>query len=163
MSHSKSLSDTEIKHLISVKKVIDTIPKKSFYPDKQTNKVLRNDFTCHSEENPNDKFCVFIRKNTIIIDQFSIGLRYMPKDLLLIRVNGNQQHRNSDKSFFMDFHIHTATEKQLQQGIFQDYDAVPCHDYCNFNSALLHFGKICGIINIIDYFPSINQISFLED
>jgi hypothetical protein len=159
--HPTVLTDEKISELIVTKKKIITPPKRNFSPDKNGHPNLNNEFTCKSINNENDTFHVFLRKNCIVIDNFSIGLCY--RNSILIRVNGKQIHKNKDDGTkFYDFHIHKLTEYDIRQGNTSGQHADPCKEYSNFNSALLHFCKICGIMGIDEYFSNLLQISFEE-
>lgn len=160
------LTDKNIEELISCEKVITKAPKRHFSLDKTNHFSEQNEFDCQSKINPKNTFHVFLRKSTEISDNFSIGLIFNDeetKNVLLLRANGRQKHRNKedDKSFYA-FHVHKANEKQLMKGILNKFDAEICEEYSNFNSALIYFCQKCGIMNYKKYFPEAMQIS-MED
>lgn len=161
---NRILSDSEISELVSVQKAIVKPPKKNFVQDKTNHLCVHNSFECQSVSNANDKFHIFLKKHCSLPTAFSIGLIYTNTNTLLLRANGKHKHRNNDDNTFFDaFHIHITTEKQLKAGITNSYHADITNDYANFNSALLHFCKISGIIGICDHFPDLQQITFFEE
>ena len=162
--NNNSLTDIEINNLISMPKDIIKPPKKNFTYDKTNHMCVHNSFECQSKDNSIDKFHIFIKKHCSLPSSFSIGLMYSNKNILLLRANGKHDHKNKDDAqSFNDFHIHKVSAKQLQEGITNSYHADPTKNYTSFNSALLHFCDLCGIIGIDKYFPDLRQISFFEE
>ena len=155
---------TLIAALISCKKTIKTAPKKTMLPDPRSELILRNDFSCVSEDGK--AFDIFMRKNVKLPYLFSIGLRYRSNDgtFTLCRYNGKHSHKNKigNREKLNTFHIHRLYDQQLSDGTDTSLDADPTTEYATFDEALYRFLQDCHIEDWEKYFPeleeSINQL-----
>ncbi len=140
----KKYSREEIEDLISCQKVIIVGPKRKMVPD---NANWRNDMKLQSVDGQHD-FDVFMRKNQDFEENFSIGLRFQPRDdpesIVLLRCNGpHGPHRNfphHDKH-----HIHAASPDNIKAGLRPEKDAVITEEYTTFDEALKYFLTRCNI------------------
>lgn len=111
----ESLTDAKIAELLKMPKRV-TNPTAREVSDANH---LRRDYQVTSEDGT-EEFCVFVRQNRTITDDFSCGLRWMPRGaehLILVRYNGpSHPHPNRLEGTRIEFvpHIHTATERYLQ-------------------------------------------------
>lgn len=159
------MKNEEIQNLINCPKLILENPRK-------TSKTLqgseRNDFKLVAQNDQALIFRVFMRQNIKFPEHFSIGLEYTTpdnKDIKLVRYNGFHQHTNkvinTDK--FEDFHIHTATQDALEEGLAAETFAIITKDYDTFEKALLSFWKDVNIIeDIYKYFDFLVDINIRQ-
>ncbi len=155
------LSQTEIDRLISLPKQIErTTPAHGLKTDGRNE---RKDLDLESTDG-NHRFRVFIRKNLMLIEDFSVGLVYRSNrkelgDLMLIRFNGS--HGRSDWSedrHYSAFHIHVMTEKLLTKGVREPKDVSLTDRFSSLEQALVEFFNHVAIENWPAYFPELKQI-----
>ena len=110
-------------------------------------------------------FTVFVRQNTVFIENFSIGLRYQTRDgvlgtITLTRYNGphGETSRSPDGHYALP-HIHRITEEEIVSGHMQPQEK---HReittlYRTLEEGLRIFFANTGITNFVDYFPELQQ------
>ena len=153
------LTDSDINRLVTcLKRITDAVPKKGMGPDKKSSLIRRKNLKLISEDEQH-RFDVFIRHNTMLTEQFSLGLRFRSDDKLignitLIRFNG--AHGQSDWSrdgHYSGFHIHRISQALLAKGISEPREVEMTDRYSSFDSALNEFLKYVCLTNINAYFP----------
>ncbi len=153
------LSNREIDELIKCPKIIiDASPKHGMGIDRKNSFVKRKNLNLKSTAK-DCTFDLFIRQNTLLIEDFSIGLLYKTEDkifgkITLIRYNG--EHGQSDWSkdnHYSAFHIHRITEELLIKGIYEPKEIELTDKFSTFDSALNLFLKFVNVKNITEYFP----------
>lgn len=105
------------------------------------------------------EFRMFTRRNSIFIENFSIGLDYLPRDgttpIPLIRCNGqhgDQLNRLKDDSHHNKFHVHHAIEQAFSAGLNPLMHADVTDEYGTFQEALAFFVRKVNIIGAEKYF-----------
>jgi len=155
----KLLTDSDIKKLILCPKMItDALPRKGMISDKKSSIIKRKNLKLISQDGQYH-FEIFMRQNTLLIEQFSIGLQFKSDErsignIILIRFNG--EHGQSDWSkdnHYSAFHIHRITQELLEKGIFEPKETEITSRYCSFDGALNEFLRYVNILNISEYFP----------
>jgi hypothetical protein len=112
------LTDSDIKKLILCPKMItDALPRKGMISDKKSNIVKRKNLKIISQDGQYH-FEIFMRQNTLLIEQFSIGLQFKSDErsignLTLIRFNG--EHGQSDWSKDNHYSAFLNPKKQRSQ------------------------------------------------
>lgn len=153
------LTDQKIAELIKYPKIItEAIPKKGMATDKKSSFIRKRNLKLQSDDEQYF-FDAFIRHNTMLIEQFSIGLRFKTDDktvgkITLIRYNG--EHGQSDWSkdnHYSAFHIHKVREILLNKGIYEPEHIEITQKFSTYDSALNAFLKDVHIINFAKYFP----------
>ena len=152
------LTNSFIIYLIGCEKVIRGIPRKEMTLDRCN---WRNDIKMSSKDDQYE-FSVYMRKNDFFEENFSIGLKYHPKDvpesITLLRCNGphgpHKLFNHHEK-----FHIHLATEKSIASGAKPERDAQITKEYSSYNEALIYFIKKCNIQGAEKAFLSAKQLS----
>ncbi len=112
---------------------------------------------------------IFIRRNEDFPENFSIGLRYKPRDgrsaIILLRCNGphgpfNGGFNPSHEHFH--YHIHRASPEAIEAGEAPEKYASKTTEFASYEEALQFFVKIVNL-NATDsreYFPSRLQFDF---
>ena len=153
------LSNKQIDDLIRCPKmIIDASPKHGMAIDRKNSFVKRKNLSLRSTADDYN-FDIFIRENTMLIENFSIGLLYKTEDknfgkITLIRYNG--EHGQNDWSrdrHYSAFHVHSITEDLLLQGIYEAKEITLTDKFSTFDSALNLFLKSVNVKNITEYFP----------
>lgn len=138
-------------------------PKKILEPSKKEmrleNKHYRNEFKCESQ-NGEFLFNVFLRQSVDFSENFSIGLRYLPKDdesVILCRFNG--PHGGwKDSPHHWKPHIHLAKRENMEKGLSSESYVEITSRYTTFYDAVPTFMEYCCIIDWRSYFPDFAQI-----
>ncbi|MCF6147639.1 MAG: hypothetical protein E3K37_03170 [Candidatus Kuenenia sp.] len=120
-------------------------------------KHKRNDMKLKSMDT-DDLFYVFMRIHTEDFQEnFSIGLLHQSLEgsrNLLIRFNGNHgqivENPITTNPHF-GYHIHKATAKNMNNGIFEPKAVELTNEYASFNEALKYFFKRININNTDTY------------
>lgn len=158
------LTNTKIEELIKCPKYIfEANPKQGMPSDTKSTLIKRKNLKLKSDEDETCQFTVFMRQNTMLIEQFSIGLLYNLESInfrrvTLIRFNG--EHGQTDWSkdnHYNSFHIHYLNEELLKQRIFEPKLIVITNKFNTFHSALFEFFNHVNIVNFIDFFPNIKK------
>ncbi len=111
------LTDRDIEGLLSMPKQVEN-PGAKFRTEK---KHARKDYRLISGDGIH-RFALFVRQSTVLPENFSAGLRWLPKsgeDVTLIRFNGpSHPHSNSIEGDRFEFvcHVHQATERYIAAG-----------------------------------------------
>ena len=155
----------KIEELITEEKEIISITRKEF---KEVGQHLRNDFELVSFDKKRS-FHVFLRKHIDYLENFSIGLVYLPVDrasIHLIRFNGN--HGETVENVLMphahrDFHIHKITPELIEEEINDPKKVSITEKYASYEQAFRYFCKYTNIVNASKYFPEIDQPNLFED
>lgn len=146
-----NITFNQLECLITCPKVITTAPHKKFDVE---NGNRKNDFRLESE-NGEHRFSVFMRQNTILTENFSIGLKWetapTEDSIILLRCNGPH---GGNKKYTIHFvpHIHRLNIELAQQDIFKENDVRPTDEYSTFDSALFYFCNLCNIKDADKYF-----------
>lgn len=155
------LTDTEIQNLIKCpKKITSSTPAKGMIPDPKSSLISRKNMELVSESGEHE-FIVFMRKNTLLTEQFSIGLLYKtrvknPGRITLLRYNG--EHGTSDFSkdgHFGTFHTHRINQALIEAGIYEPSQIEITTSYQSFEQALTLFYQETNIPS--DGFPVSSQ------
>lgn len=161
------LTNKQIEELIRCpKEVVEAHPKNGMLEDRRSAFIKRRNLKLEAV-NDDSEFEIFIRQNTVFIEQFSIGLLYKTNDkimgrLLLMRYNG--EHGQSDWSkdgHYQAFHIHKITEKLLKDGVFEPKEIEITRDFQSFDEAVNKFIQAVNIKNYKTYFPHAEKQLFL--
>lgn len=157
----KEYTQAEIDLLIKCPKVIINPPKREMaliYGH------LRNGMDLESEDGLH-RFTVFMRINETFLENFTIGLDYVPKDrggrLCLLRCNGPHGEHSNNRNFdaHYGYHIHKAIAKYINKGLKSDIYAELTEEYATYNDALIFFLKYCNIRGAEKYIINYRQLS----
>lgn len=159
-----------VDELMKCQKTIVSKPLKNMKTDQQNEFILRNQFSCVSEDGQH-QFEVFMRCHVNLRWIFSIGLRYKAElgTITICRYNGKHEHRNKiiNHERFEGFHIHKLQDEQLSDDSSNSLDAELTRRYISFNEALYAFLSDCNIQDWQKYFPGlemeINQLTLEEE
>jgi 7-keto-8-aminopelargonate synthetase-like enzyme len=99
-----------------------------------------------------EEFSVFVRRHTVMIDNFTAGLRWLPKSaepVILMRCNGSS-HRHSNQIEGTRFevghcHVHVATERYITAGKNAEHYAETTSTYSTAQGALHELCRRCNI------------------
>ena len=162
----KTFTQQEIDFLISCPKVITSPPSRDMKLDKRH---YRNDFELTSEDEQ-FVFKVFMRKSEAFQENFSIGLSVRPKNepgfVTILRYNGpHGDHVNSfgDVHPHRGYHIHTAEEKSLDEGLAPELTAHTTTEYASYEEALAHFIKRANVLGFEKHLGALNQLSLFNN
>jgi hypothetical protein len=117
-------------------------------------------------------FSVFIRKNAVFDENFSVGLVYRSSDgrgeVILLRCNGKHgtYNFNSDPNHpHYDFHVHKASETAIEAGERAEKHAVKTTEFASYREAVQYFVKTVNInqVNAAKHFPSEVQTRLFGD
>lgn len=151
------ISQEQLLKLITCNKTIITPPKKHMV---EKSCSLRNNFTAQSIE-LDEKFSIFLRQNTILSEDYSIGLIWNSKDngnIIIFRCNGPHGGNLSIKEHFVN-HTHMLNITDANNDIFHENITSETTEYSTFEDAILYFCTFCGIENACNYFPFMRSIS----
>ncbi|MDQ6701222.1 MAG: hypothetical protein M3Z36_13665 [Acidobacteriota bacterium] len=157
-------NQNEIDDLIECPKNIFEAPKRAM---KLVGADWRNDMRLVSCDEPILDFSVFMRKNEDFPENFSVGLKYHPKDdrgeIILLRCNG--PHGGYNASFDPDhphwaYHVHRADEKAIDAGLKAEKYARITTAYASFEEALRYFVREINLnaTDVSRYFPKLTLI-----
>ena len=154
------MTDKDIHNLISCPKIITEPPKQKMT---KHHGHLRNSMKLKSQDGSHD-FTVFMRINEDFDENFSIGLKYSPKDqkgeINLIRCNGPHGfHISFDHH--TEFHIHTASADNIEKGVRPERNAEITKEYVTYQEALSFFIITCNIKEAGQYFQT--QLPLFDD
>ncbi len=146
-------TDELLNTLIECPKKITKPPSKNF---KSQRGHLRIDFESQSLDGLYNFVC-FFRVNEKFMENFSIGLDFIPNDepgsIVLIRCNGEHgPHRIHDHHSFC--HLHRATADTIEKGLKPESSIVVTDEYASYQEAIQYFLKITNIKESDQYFPS---------
>lgn len=151
----ETYSPDDIMRLISCKKKTVQPPKKDMKLERGS---FRNDMTLESEDGT-ERFSAFMRKNQAFAEDFSIGLRYCPKEgqsFNLFRCNGpHGQHIDLqvEPENHYTYHIHQALADTVNEGNLSERHATVTDGYASYEEALNYFIKAVGIVDADEHFP----------
>ncbi len=126
--------------------------------DKRNKQVKRRNLNLQSLDG-NFQFDMFIRQNTMFVEQFYIGLRFKTDDkklgtITLIRYNGEHgQNDWSKDNHYKAFHIHKISERLLKAGIIEPKEIEITQKFETFEGAVNEFIRDVQVKNYADYFP----------
>jgi hypothetical protein len=151
----ETYSADDIMRLISCKKKTVQPPKKGLTLERGS---FRNDMQLESEDGK-EKFSVFLRKNQEFAENFSIGLRYHPRDgqsFNLFRCNG-PHGLHVDLEIEPDshyaYHVHEAQADRVNEGNLSERHVTVTDKYASYEEALNYFIKAVGITDAAKHFP----------
>jgi hypothetical protein len=146
-------SDVLIDELISCEKKILDCPKEI----KEDRGYLKKSFTMESTDGKYH-FSGFIRQNKRFLENFSIGLTYLPKEergaVILMRCNG-LHGRTKMNPHHTSCHIHKITASDWNEGIKMERNILPTTAYVTFYEAIQFFVREVNIVttDAEKYFP----------
>lgn len=158
------LTNEEIDNIITCQKIIAKPPKRQM---QESGYNLRNDFELTSADNKYH-FNVFMRQNTELPDNFSIGLIWkntdIGKNIIMFRCNGPHGGNEKIPEHFKH-HTHTITTDDISNEIYKPTmsGTKETNEYHTFDEALAYFYLYCGIQNAQIFFPSIISQSLFSD
>jgi hypothetical protein len=157
-----TLTGNQIEELITCSKRVATAPARSF---KEENRHRRKDMGLEATLDPKGVFEVFIRQSLEFAEDFSLGLVYHSLDgkrMTLIRYNGQHEQTNNPldqaKPHFQ-YHVHTATADNLNNGRYDKHPAAPTPEYASFEEATGAFLARIGLeqSDVAEYFPNLSE------
>lgn len=152
------ISAARLEELITAKKHLLGSPKKKMIVERQ---FKRNDFDAYSPA-VDEKFHVFMRQNTNLPENYSIGLLWNRKNdesVILFRCNGpHGGNANSPHRFIT--HTHRLNLKEAEKDNFIETDTRETDEFSTFEDAALFFFSYCGFdtVEMQKYFPFIYNI-----
>ncbi|MGC9218500.1 MAG: DUF6978 family protein [Athalassotoga sp.] len=149
-------NQTFINELIKIQKKILDPPKKEMILERA---YYRNEFKIESQDGKY-QFNVFLRQNADFIENFSIGLVYLPFDddsITLCRFNGPHGGREDSLTHWVS-HIHIAKKENIEKGLKPEKYAEKTDLYSTFPEAIVAFMRYCNIIGWKEYFQGYSQI-----
>lgn len=151
------MTNSEIEHLIGVKKKIIVEPSKNFKIESINRK---NGFKVKSVDAKHE-FSVFLRQHTIFEENFSVGLIYHSTDgkrILLLRMNGPHGDTTNDplgNNPHYGYHIHQIRPEEIEVENYNDPQFRETTDaYNSFDTAILYFLKTTNIQDYTNFFPN---------
>ena len=114
---------------------------------------------------------MFVRQNTVFIENFSIGLRYVlgsasQNSITLARYNGpHGETSRAPDGHYAQPHIHRITAAELAAGSIQpqEKDREITSRYSTLEQALRVFFGDAGVSNYADYFPELQQWGLFDE
>ncbi len=136
----------EAMNLINCPKEVTDKPNANYRIDKNHR---RKDFTCSSVDRAHS-FRIFINIHDTFIENFSVGLIYLPKDgsgsFILMRCNG-RHGANPTWPHHNYFHIHYVDKDLLSNGIYAESHIEQTTAYSNVEEAIWYFINRINILN----------------
>ncbi len=130
-------------------------------------KMQRNEMELESVDGGHS-FRVFMRQSLQFLENFSIGIDYIPKDMpgsfCLMRCNGahggykvHPHHRGC--------HIHRSKAEDINMGLRIERDIEVATEYAAFRDALHYFLHKVNVrpMDRYEYFPDIDQVDMFGD
>jgi hypothetical protein len=158
--------EEEIMKLIFCPKTVLDAPKREM---KVVDGFRRNDMTLLSD-GVSGQFYVFMRQTEDFPENFSVGLRYDPRDgsgdIILIRCNGphGPYNESADQTHpHWDFHVHRATQAAIEAGLRAEKHAERTAEFASYEEALQYFLKEINVKkeDVERHFPeSSGQLDF---
>lgn len=161
------LKDQEIEALISCEKVVTDDSRRTMRTD---GSQRRADLKLESPDGTS-KFGIFIRQSTEFLENFSVGLKYEPRDggdgIILFRCNGPHGPSNGviSGNHHPHPHIHLATEENLDRGARAERGGRVTSEYANLTEAVRYFTSRINfpLDQLNRCFPLINPSLFIDD
>jgi hypothetical protein len=100
-------------------------------------------------------FALFTRQSIMVSDNFSAGLRWLPKSgesVMLIRCNGpSHPHLNAIEGEKIQFicHVHKATERYITAGKKEESFAFTTDSFSTLAGAMDYLVKRCNIYGLV--------------
>lgn len=163
-----SYTDDSIRNLITCAKRVTEPPAREF---KEENRHRRKDMRLQSTDGEHRTFDVFIRQSLEFAEDFSLGLMYLSpegKRMTLVRFNGQHDQSNNpldlQKTHFQ-YHIHTATADNLNDGRYDKHPAEPATRYASFEEATIEFLATVQLAqeDIAKHFPGCEDLPLFRD
>ena len=141
------LTDERISDLLAMTKVVVNKGAR----ETKEGSVFRIDYQVVARVE-DEEFIVFVRRHTVMADNFTAGLRWLPKSaepVILMRCNGGS-HRHSNQIEGTRFeighcHVHVATERYITAGKNAEHYAETISTYSTAQGALHELCKRCNI------------------
>jgi len=157
-----SFTAQRIEELIACRKRITDPPARSF---KEENRHRRKDMRLQDASDDSCIFEVFIRQSLEFAEDFSLGLVFHSLDgkrMTLIRFNGQHEQTNNpldQAKLHFQYHIHTATADNLNNGRYDKHPAAPTPEYASFDEATGVFLSRIGLESeaVAEYFPNLTE------
>jgi hypothetical protein len=116
--------------------------------------IFRTDYQVVAQIH-DEAFVVFVRRHPEMADNFTAGLRWLPKSaesVILMRCNGSSHpHTNQIEQTKFEIghcHVHVATERYITAGRHAEHYAETTADYSTVAGALHELCKRCNISGI---------------
>jgi hypothetical protein len=161
-------TQADIDALIACPKTISDPPKKDMRLDRGSRRNSMRLVATRDKEVL--EFEVFMRINDRFPENFSIGLRFTPRDgranIVLLRCNGPHGEfasRLGQPATHFQFHVHPARASNIEAGARAEKDGEPTDAYGSYSQALHHFLRAVHVINASQYFPQALQLEMNFD
>ncbi len=156
-------TQADIVALIAYPKTISEPPKKDMRIERGSQRNAMR-LTAYRDKEVLE-FEVFMRVNDTFPEDFSIGLRFTPRDgrasITLLRCNGPHgefdSHLHQPTTHFQ-YHIHPAKASNLEIGARAEKDGEPTDGYASYLQALHYFLRAVNVTNASQYFPQALQL-----
>jgi len=153
----RTFTDDELSNLVACPKQVDDPPRREMRVE---GKMKRNDMTLKSLDGKHS-FRVFMRQSDDFIENFSIGLMYVPGEepgsFQLFRCNGQHGGERVHPHHAV-FHIHRGMAEDINAGILEPRFIEQSSSYASYREALAHFCAIVKLERPDDYFPGLSQV-----
>jgi hypothetical protein len=150
----------ELDALIRCPKIITEAPRREMRLD---GAHWRNDMIVR-EQSGEHEFSVFMRMHSEFSENFSIGLKYLPKDgsgeVTLLRCNGPHGEHSAqfDSSHpHAEYHVHRASEEAMSAGLRPEKIAAHTSEFASYQEALAYFLAETSVMNADEHFPNLRQ------
>lgn len=155
-------SQAELDDLLACPKKVKTPPTRS---SKLVDAFFRNQARLVRADGRDGDFAVFMRQSEEFLENFSVGLLYVPNDgrqeVTVIRCNGPHGAFNGLPGYdpahpHWTFHIHSASESALDDGAKAEKWALATDLFASYEEALQYFVRAINIDadDIDRFFPS---------
>jgi len=154
-------SNELIQELISCPKRANKVDKKNMYSE---NRHSRKNIDITSLDGKYT-FKMFLRKSEEFVEDFSVGLIWtnpndytdIKKNIILLRCQGPHDSKSTvGADIHHSYHIHEITMEDIENTRYSSpANKEVTKNFSSFSSAILHFIKICDIIEIDDYIKDI--------
>jgi hypothetical protein len=155
------ISQERLNELISCPKDITPSQRQKF---EEINGSRRLNLKLYSEK-ANLYFQIFLRQNTMLLENFSVGLIWeaceVPADIIILRCNGLHGGNKNCEHHCVP-HIHRLNLELATIDIFKEDDVELTTEYTTFDSAIYYFCTMCNIQNAAKYFPESYNLSLFD-
>lgn len=142
-------TQSEIDHLVSCPKTVDSPPSKSLVQD---GAHWRNEAKLVAKDDTKGTFSMYLRKNAFFEENFSVGLVYSSNDgrgeITLLRCNGKHGPCNAQydpNNWHAHNHIHRARESDLEAGYRPEKHAILTTEFASLEEAVQYFVKAVNL------------------
>lgn len=156
-------TDEDLARLIGCPKRISQVPRKEMRVEGQ---MLRNEMALESLDGKH-AFRVFLRQSCQFVENFSVGMDYLPKDepgsFCLLRCNG-MHGGHKVHPHHLNCHIHRSKAEDVNAELRVERHIEPTTEYAAFRDALRYFLLMTNVqpVDLTQYFPGIIQPDMFE-